>query len=161
MDTPVVQVRELCATDGAALQAFHARLSPATVYYRYLFQHGPLTEAEVDWFTHVDQHARVALAAIVAGDLVGVVRYDREPGTTRAELACVVEDRWQGLGVGSLLLDALVARARAEGITHLTAEISAANGRMLALMRRLGHDYQQDMAVGVVDATVAITLVPA
>ena len=156
-----VEIRGLGADDGGALLEFHARLSPATLYYRYLFQHGPLTEQEVDWFTHVDQHDRVALAAVIDGDLVGVARFDREPGTASAELACVVEDRWQGEGIGSLLLDQLVARANDEGITHLTGEISVTNPRMLGLMRRLGHGYQQDCDSGVVSARVALDAVPA
>lgn len=134
--TPVL-VRALEAADGDALRAFHKGLSARTVYYRFFCARGPLTDAEVEYFTHVDQRSRVALAAFADGALVAVARYDRIPGTTDAETACVVTDAWQGRGVGTMLLARLVEVARRSGVRRFVAETLLSNTRMLRLLSEL------------------------
>ena len=130
-------VRPLSPGDGDALRAFHLGLSPQTVYSRFFYARGPLTDAEVAYFTHVDQRSRVALAAMVEGELIGVARYDRLPGTTDAEAACVVTDAWQGRGVGTLLLARLAGIARRSGVRRFVAETLLSNSRLLRLLAEL------------------------
>jgi GNAT superfamily N-acetyltransferase len=51
------------------------------------------------------------------------------------EVAVLVEDAWQGRGVGTRLLDELVARA---GRSRFTADVAYGNPRGLRLLKRLG-----------------------
>ena len=67
--------------------------------------------------------------ADATGEGVGVARYVRT-GPDVAEPAIVVVDGWQGRGVGSRLLDALVKRAREEGIRRFQAPVSAMQMRI-------------------------------
>lgn len=48
--------------------------------------------------------------------MIAVARYERSPGSDRAEVAFVVEDAFQGRGLGSILLQALFVVARRYGI---------------------------------------------
>lgn len=136
-DGTVLLVRPLEPGDGDALRAFHQGLSAQTVYYRFFCARGSLTDAEVEYFTHVDQRSRVALAAFADDRLVAVARYDRVPGTTDAEVACVVTDGWQGRGVGTTLLARLVEVARRSGVRRFVAETLLSNTRMLHLLSEL------------------------
>ena len=72
------------------------------------------------------------------GELVAVVRFDREPGTDRAEYAAVVADRWQGHGLGREMTLRLIAAARRKGVRRLYAFVLPENARMLGLLRDLG-----------------------
>jgi GNAT superfamily N-acetyltransferase len=67
-----------------------------------------------------------------------VGRYEptRHPG--RVEVAFVIEDRWQGLGLGTALFDDLLGAAEARGIHEFSAEVLAENTRMLDLIRWFG-----------------------
>jgi len=58
------------------------------------------------------------------------------PGT--AELALTVADSYQGAGLGRFLLDALVERAREEGLDRLRAVVLLANTPMLRLLEHYG-----------------------
>lgn len=127
-------VRGLDPRDGDALREFHQGLSAETVYYRFFCARGPLTDAEVAYFTRVDQRSRVALGVFAAGELVAVGRYDRVPGTSDAEVACVVTDAWQHRGVGTVLLARLVQVARRSGVRRFVAETLLSNTRMLRLL---------------------------
>ncbi len=53
-----------------------------------------------------------------------------------ADVGVVVADAWQGLGVGSALMSALTASARARGVTSLIMDVLPGNRRMLALIAR-------------------------
>ena len=55
-----------------------------------------------------------------------------------AEPAIVVADDWQGRGLASHLLDALVDRAREEGVERFVAPVLADNTAAIRLLERLG-----------------------
>lgn len=137
-----VHLRPIAPDDGAALRDFHAGLSESTVYFRFFAPKPALSDADVDYFTGVDHRARVALVALDGGTLVGVGRYDVLPDGT-AEVAFVVSDHLQGQGLGSILLEHLVAIGRESGVPAFTAEVLPANTRMLETFRAAGFDVDQ------------------
>ena len=67
------------------------------------------------------------------------------------EVAFVVQDDWQGRGLGAILFGALVAAAGARGIERFRAWVLADNRRMLELITRLGDVQQRSFAQGVVE----------
>lgn len=140
-DGTTVPVRPIRPTDTTALQRFHRRLSLDSVYRRFFGFVRELTEERARYFTHVDGENRYALVALDPArpdEIIGVVRYDREAATDRAECAVIVEDRWQGHGVGLALMRRLIEAARARGIRVLDALVLTDNTRMLQLLADLG-----------------------
>ena len=133
-----VTIRPMAPDDADRLLAFHSRLSDDTTYLRYFSPHPHLSPREVVRFTVVDHLEREAFVAVEGDDIVGVGRYDRRPGTADAEVAFVVEDRWQDRGIGTRLMERLMERAREVGIERLVGETLAGNRRMLKLFRRVG-----------------------
>jgi GNAT superfamily N-acetyltransferase len=136
MDLPVT-TRPVRPDDAPLFCRLWDRLSPETVYRRF---HAPLRRppAEAHRLVEVDHDLREALVAVVGGEVVGVARYDRspaDPGT--ADVAVVVEDAWQGVGVGRQLLGELTQLAARRGVRSLTADVQADNDRMVGLLRRL------------------------
>ena len=75
-----------------------------------------------------DDH--VALLAEHDGLVVGVASYEVLSGD-RAEMAILVDDAWQGDGIGSLLIEHLTAVARRDGIQELVGDVLATNVSML------------------------------
>jgi len=155
----MVHVRPIRPSDAAALVAFHSRLSPGTIYYRFFAPHPALTDAEVKRFTTVDHRDRVALVAEVGDDLVAVARYDRLPDPPySAEVAFVVDDGHQGRGIATLLLEHMASAARENGITTFLAETLTTNAKMLDVFRDAGFDEKARLADGVV--MVELTIEP-
>lgn len=85
----------------------------------------------------VDHFGLVALDPEDQNEIVAVVRYAREPGDERAEYAALVEDRWQGHGVGAGLTRQLLEEARNNGIRVFYALVMGHNRRMLNVFRHL------------------------
>ena len=96
-----------------------------------------------DWahfLANVDYQRRLAIVIerdTAAGpELIAVARYEptAEPGV--AEIALVVQDEWQGRGLGRLLLGELLAAAQARGHQRFRAYVLADNVRMLHLLSK-------------------------
>ena len=133
-----VATRPVQPTDDVLFRRLWPRLSPDTVYRRF---HSPIHGLPADAVRRlvtVDHDRREAVAAIVGGEVVGVARYDRSPADpSTAEFAILVEDAWQGLGLGRQLLTELVTLAAGRGVATLTATVQRDNDRVIGLIRRM------------------------
>ncbi len=140
--TPVL-LRQIRATDRARLAEGLARLSPASRYLRFHTEVDEFTDEQLAYLTevdHVDHEALVALdlrRADVPG--VGVARYIREVyEPTVAEAAITVADEYHGQGAGTILLGALAARARDNGVEVFRSYVLDGNHAMLEVFDHLG-----------------------
>jgi RimJ/RimL family protein N-acetyltransferase len=139
-DGTCVRVREIRAEDAAALQRLVGRSSERSIELRFFGPMKELSDEEARRFAEVDGVDRFALVALDPGDedeIVAVVRYERERDTDGAEYAALVEDRFQGRGLGIGLTRHLIEAARERGIERLHALVLRENMRMLALLRSL------------------------
>ncbi len=158
-----VKVRAIQPDDEERLRAFHARLSPDTVIFRFFRVLPALSEEDAYRFTHLDYAQRMALVATTptgrdSGDeaIRAVVRYERtEPGV--AEVAFVVEDAWQGKGIATALLRRLAAYARAHSLTTFVAITMSGNTRMLDVFRHAGFPNTVRHDGGEISVTLDIT----
>jgi RimJ/RimL family protein N-acetyltransferase len=136
-----VRIRPIRPDDEPRLVELYGRLSRYTAYQRFFTVMRRLPPDWAHFFANVDYRTRLALVAErdtpTGVDLVGVGRYEpgEEPDT--AEVAFVVEDGWQGLGLGAILLIDVLRAAVARGIHRFRAFTLADNYRMLRLLTEL------------------------
>lgn len=132
------EIRRAQSSDLAALSDFFTGLSARTRSQRFFAPVTP-TSAMLRRLSGDtgDVHAVVAIAG---GGIVGhAMAADRagSGGDPITEIGVVVADDWQGLGVGSALVRALITSARARGVTSLTMDVLTGNRQVLAMI--LGH----------------------
>jgi GNAT superfamily N-acetyltransferase len=148
MDGRIVHVRSVSEGDSEALSALYTRASPRSRYLRF-FSAGISIDREVQRIVMPgDDH--VALVAEHDGHAVGVASYEILSGA-QAEFAILVDDAWQGDGIGSLLIEHLTAVARRAGIQELVGDVLAANVTMLrataSLAPGIARQHGEDMSV--------------
>jgi RimJ/RimL family protein N-acetyltransferase len=152
-DGGTLRLRPIRPDDESRLVELFHRLSPRTVYQRFFRAYDRLPQHWYRHFANVDYQTRLALVAeeqeISGPQLRAVARY--EPGETAGttEIAIVVEDGWQGRGLGGLLLDALLAAAETRGLRRFTADVLADNRPMLRVLSRLADIRRRELAYGV------------
>jgi RimJ/RimL family protein N-acetyltransferase len=151
-----VRIRAIRPDDrDEVVQAFD-RLSSASRYTRFMAPLRTLPAQILERTLHLqDAHELGLVAEIDAPDGIDIVagaRYYVLPDGARCEFAVTVADSWQGAGLASRLMRALIQGACARGLTHMEGFVLAENTRMLALARRLGFTVQTDPG----DATVMI-----
>lgn len=154
-DGSAAHLRPIGPEDADALQDFHRSQSEQSRYLRFFAPMPELSGRDLERFTVVDHHDREALIVLQGDRIIAVGRYDRT-SPHEAEVAFNVSDRAQGKGLGSVLLEHLIAAAREEGITTFTAEVLPQNHRMLAVFADAGFDVQRRYEDGVVEVSFDI-----
>jgi GNAT superfamily N-acetyltransferase len=136
-----VPVRLIRPEDAPALQRLHSRCSEETIYLRFFGPMEELSDEKAQYFAHVDGTDHFALVALdpdEQDEIIAVVRFDREASTDQAEYSALVEDRWQGRGLGQHLTHQLLDDARDRGIRYFYGLVMTKNTGMLSLLRGLG-----------------------
>jgi acyl-CoA synthetase (NDP forming)/RimJ/RimL family protein N-acetyltransferase len=155
-DGGTVHLRPIVPADADALLAFHGRMSERTRYLRYFGAYPRIPQRDLERFTTVDHHDRVAFIAKLGDDIIAVARYEHIDATGSAEVAFVVEDAHQHRGLGPILLEHLAAAARERGIRTFVADVLAENSGMLGVFRAAGYQLARDMEEGVFHLEFAI-----
>ncbi|GJG98439.1 GNAT family N-acetyltransferase [Cupriavidus pauculus] len=138
---PVV-LRKIREDDKAGILEAFALLSEDSRYTRFMAAMHDLPEALLDDVVHPVPGRDCTITAVSgtseAGHLVGGARYVALPGRDACEFAVTVLDGWHHTGLGRLLMQTLIAHARAAGVGTMEGYVLAANRSMRGLARRLG-----------------------
>jgi RimJ/RimL family protein N-acetyltransferase len=145
-DQVALAIRPIRGDDDVRLRESHERLSAETRYRRFLAVKPHLTSADVRYLVEIDGCDHFALVATLpAGDathppesIVGVARFIRIPSNREAaEVAIVVNDAFQGRGVGTELVARLADAAVARGVRRFRATMLADNVAIQRLFESL------------------------
>lgn len=153
----VARVRAIHPSDADGLRDLHSRLSPESRLLRFFTPMPTLPDNMVERFVNVDHSDRVALVLELDEQLIAVGRYDRlSERRDEAEVAFVVDDRFQGEGIGSLLLEHLAAIGLEQGIDRFVAETMANNEGMLRVFSSAGFEVERHLSGGIFDVSFPI-----
>ena len=138
----ITAIRPVRPEDLAELGGFFAGLSVESRYLRFF---APVTPTHGLLDLLAGRPANIdAIVAVADGVIVGhAMAADLRSGRA-TDIGVVVADAWQRRGVGAALMRALIARARARGVTSLAMDVLPGNRRVLAMI--LAH--WPDAAVG-------------
>ncbi len=157
-DGSYVWIRPIRPEDEPRLTEFYDRLSRHTAYQRFFTVMRRLPPDWAHFFANVDYRRRMALVAEHEEggtlELIGVGRYEPSDEADTAELAFVVQDGWQGRGLGTILLEDILRAGESRGIHRFRAYVLADNTRMLDLLNRFTEVERRTLEDGVVGFVV-------
>ena len=159
-DGSVATVRAATDADRDAMRRFFHELSPESRRKRF-FTAGEPPAALIERLCDVVDPARgVTLVAErhVDGDvrLIAVGSYAALTAGV-AEAAFAVDDRFQGKGLGTALLERLAAIAAGHGFRRFEATTLADNNAMLEVFRDSGFEVRSKSAAGCVEVQLSLT----
>jgi acetyltransferase len=145
-------VRPIRPDDSAMLQELVRGLTPESRYMRFASTFSELPPSMLARFTLIDYDREMAMVAIVKeraaepadGEsheterVVGVSRYITHADGESCEFSLVVADAFNGKGIGSRLMGAIMDAAREKGLAQMDGIVLAHNTTMLKLMKSLG-----------------------
>lgn len=163
-----VMVRAVRADDKEKISEAFRNLEAESIYKRFFQYKKTVTDEELKAATEVDFENEVALLVTIGEKkpetIIGAgryVAYDAAGGQRSAEVAFLVEEDYQGLGIASLILRHLAGIAKDKGIEQFHAEVLPGNQGMLAVFKRCGFPMKQEYAEGVLHVTLSWSMAPA
>jgi len=139
-DGTTVRVRPARPSDAPGVEQMLRGLSEESRYLRFFSGAVDLPRMAA-WATQVDQRRRGGLVATTGSSdrIVAHAGWEREAQRPeRAEVALVIDDAFQGRGLGTLLLGQLAEHARGEGVELFTAQVLPGNYQMIQVFRDSG-----------------------
>lgn len=139
----LVDFRPVRQDDWKAIQNGMSALSAKSRYFRFFSAISKLSDAQLHYFTEVDQQDHVAWIALahdqVGHPSVGIARFIRFPDhPVIAEFAVTVIDSYQKKGLGTLLMAVLYLIARQKGIQILRGFVLPENTVTIHWLTKLG-----------------------
>ncbi|WP_113703947.1 GNAT family N-acetyltransferase [Nonomuraea lactucae] len=149
-----VCVRPLTTIYREAVRDLHDRCSPEARRFRYFTSMPALPPRMFDRLC--DRSRGYSLVAGHDGQVVAMANLMFTPDPGIAEMAFLVEDRWQGRGLGSALARMLVRAARDLGYAEVKATMLSDNARMRRLLMSLGATLGYTEDPGVVEGRLPV-----
>lgn len=136
--------RPIKPSDEPALADMLYSLSPDSVRKRYFTHTRAFPHKVVQKLTNVDYRQDLAVVGLVPGvsgeSIVALAQYFLDPRSGVAEVAFIVQDKWQKQGLARFLLEHLAGAARARRVKTFQASVLADNKAMLHVFRSSGYE---------------------
>ncbi len=148
-----VLLRPVKIGDEPLMKDFFYDLSSESMYRRFMSVRMDMPHERLQEFGIVDYASSMMILAIVEGDgketIAAIGQYEINETVHTAEVALVVKDTYQKMGVGRDLLTYLTRLARKRGLLGFTAEVLVENKPMLSLFKDMGFDTETRSEEGV------------
>ncbi len=162
-----VTIRAIRPEDKNRLASAFKNLDRESVYTRFFHYVRELTDQDLSRATEIDFDREVALVVTTnRGDeetVIGAGRYavgEETDAGRRAEVAFIVEEDYQGLGIASRLLRHLVQIGRQQKVSRFLADVLAGNQAMLRVFAGSGLPMKQQRDGTVVQVTLFLDEAP-
>jgi len=137
-----VLLRPIRPDDEPLMNELFKTFSEETIMYRFFRVIKEMSHKELARYCNVDQDKEIAIVAEIDENkrkrLIGVVRLATEPDGKTGEIAFVVGDPWQKLGLGSKMVDYLIEIGKAKKLDTIYALMLRDNYRAIQFLQKRG-----------------------
>jgi len=137
-----VRFRAIKPSDEEGMRRLFYRFSDEAVYYRYFTPVKTMPHSKMQKYVNVDYSRTLSIVGLVGetgtGRIIAEARFVRDPRRPYADVAFVVDDAYQGLGIGTYLVKMLVRLAGERGLQGFTADVLATNNAMMKVFEKSG-----------------------
>jgi acetyltransferase len=140
-----VLLRPIKPEDEERFNEFMKSLSLESMRFRFFNLIKEMSHETLTRYCNLDYDREIAVVAELQNNnkpIIGAVRLIIEPGGKSGEFAVLVGDKWQGLGLGSKLMDLLVEIAHDVRVDKIFGYVIASNYKMLNMCKKKGFEIE-------------------
>ncbi len=141
--------------DRRLVRELFANASPESLYYRFFHMIREVSDDVLKTMLTDDGHTALSLICLAGGKAIGIGTYVRQDEAC-AEVALLVDDRLQGRGIGTLLLEQLAQVAWQYGIRRFEATVLSDNQKMLTVFHASGFESSRRRTSDVYELTLPL-----
>lgn len=156
-----VRFRAIKPSDEDQMRRLFYRFSDKAIYYRYFSPIKTMPHEKMQEYVNVDYRDTLSIVAL-SGEtsqqtIIAEARFARLPDKPLVDIAFVVDEAYQGYGIGSFMYEMLARLAKDRGIQKLTADILPSNTAMLKVLEKGPFQVQAKIEQGVYSVLVDLT----
>ncbi len=153
-----VRFRAIRPSDEEEMRRFFYRFSDESVYYRYFARIKVMPHAFIQEYVNVDPGRVISIVGLVGepgqGRIVAEARFTKDQHGPYADIAFVVDDGYQGIGIATYLYKMLIRLAKERGLKGFTAKVLASNRTMMRVFEKGGLPVKAKLAYGTYELTI-------
>lgn len=152
-------LRPVKISDEHLLKDFFYSLSSDCMYQRFISTRSDMPHERLQRFVVIDYTKEMVIIAVLedagAEKIVGLGQYYIDEGTHTAEVAFVVRDEFQSMGIGWELLSYLTYLARKDGLHGFSAAVLVDNIKIMRLFEKMGFVIEKRADSGTYELTMS------
>lgn len=141
-DGQVVRFRAIKPSDEEEMRRLFYHLSERSVYYRYFTGLKTMPHSKMQEYVNVDYRTTMSVVGLVGeaghGRIIAEARFVKLPKRCIADVAFIVDEKYQGVGIASFLFKYLIELAKNRGITGFVADVLSSNAAMMKVFEKGG-----------------------
>jgi len=147
-----IRFRHIKPSDEEEMRRLFYRFSDQTVYYRYFSPIKTMPHAKMQQYVNVDCNRILAVVAMVGPPdqehIIAEARFVKDRTRPYGDVAFVVDEEYQGIGIASYMFEMLIRIAKERGLQGFTADVLASNKAMLKVFEKSGLPVKSSLSSG-------------
>ena len=147
-----VKFRAIKPSDEEAMRRFFYRFSDQMIFYRFFYLVQTMTHDQMQEYVNLDYSKEMSIVGLAGTSgnekIIAEARFVKDDDSNYGDLAFLVDEAYQGIGVGTYLLHFLIKLAQARGLEGFTAEVLPENQPMMKLFEKTDHTLEKGIYNG-------------
>ena len=148
-----IRFRAMKPSDEEGMRRFFYRCSREMIFYRFFYSIKTMDHDKMQTYVNLDYQKEFSIVGLVVEEgnqkIIAEARMVRDERTYFGEVAFLIDERFQSMGIGSYLLSRLIEQAREKGFKGLTAEVLSDNQAMIKVFEKSGLPLEASLEGGI------------
>ncbi len=157
-DLVTVRFRAIRPSDEEEMRRLFYRFSDKAVYYRYFSPVKTMPHSKMQEYVNVDFRQAMSIVGVIGdigkGQIIAEARFVKHPGKPYGDVAFIVDEKYQGLGIASYMYAMLTRLAKERCLHGFTADVLASNHSMMRVFEKGGHEIKATLSGGVYELVI-------
>ncbi|MGI6398077.1 MAG: GNAT family N-acetyltransferase [Desulfomonilia bacterium] len=153
-----VRFRAIKPSDEEEMRRLFYRFSDRTVYYRYFSPIKVMPHAKMQQYVNIDYINTLSIVGLTGPPeeehIIAEARFVKDRKKPCGDVAFVVEEQYQGIGIATYLYEMLVTLARERGLQGFTADVLASNKAMMKVFEKGRYPVRATLSEGAYELVI-------
>lgn len=153
-----VRFRAIKPSDEEEMRHLFYRFSDKMVYYRYFSPIKVMPHAKMQQYVNVDFNTTMSIVALVGPPeqehIIAEARFVKDKKRPFGDVAFVVEEKYQGIGIATYLYEMLIRLGKERGLHGFMADVLASNKAMIKVFEKGRYPVQASLSQGAYELTI-------
>jgi acyl-CoA hydrolase/GNAT superfamily N-acetyltransferase len=154
----MVRFRAIKPSDEEEMRRLFYRFSDEAVYYRYFSAVKTMPHSRMQEYVNIDFSRIISIVGIIEEQghehIIAEARYIKNSQNLFAEVAFIVDEKYQHLGIATYMYQVLIRLAKNDGLQGFTADVLSSNIEMMKVFSKGGHKTSAKLEDGLYDVKI-------